>query len=139
MLYVALLSDETTNNESYVTVVTMCVAVCVIGMCIGGFGYFMRSRTEFAITNTRFIQKDGILNIKMTEIPLFKVETVNFYQTLWERMFGTGSIELVGSGGTNHKVDYIQDPFRVRNIVTTYMKAANNAHKADATTGDTAE
>ncbi len=94
----------------------------VLGVCLIGFGYFIRSKTEFAITNTRFIQKDGILNIKMTEIPLFKVETVNFYQTLWDRILGTGAIELVGSGGTSHRVDYVQKPFEVRNLITTLMK-----------------
>lgn len=61
----------------------------------------------------------------MTEIPLFKIETVNLYQSLWQRMFSTGSIELVGSGGTNHRVDYIQEPFDVRKTITTLMKATH--------------
>lgn len=94
----------------------------IIGIAMVGWGYFIRSKTEFAITNTRFIQKDGIFNIKMTEIPLFKVETVNFYQTLFQRMVGTGTIELVGSGGTSHQVHFVQEPFKVRNLLTTLMK-----------------
>ncbi len=109
-----------TNNM--LALFCLCVLVCVIGLGLIGFGYFMRSRTEFAVTNNRFIQKDGIFDIKMTEIPLFKVETVNFYQTMVERMLGTGSIELVGSGGTNHKVEYVQQPYKVRNLIATYMK-----------------
>lgn len=72
----------------------------VVAFVIYIIGRVVRTRSEFAITEGRFIQKDGILNIQMTEIPLFKVETVNFYQTLWQRMLGTGCIELVGSGGT---------------------------------------
>ncbi|MCQ2290008.1 MAG: PH domain-containing protein [Muribaculaceae bacterium] len=101
-----------------------------IGLIIGaGFmvwGYFIRSKTTFAVTTHRFIQKDGILSIKMTEIPLFKIETVNLYQGVLQRIFNTGSIELVGSGGTNHKVDYIQEPFDVRKILTTRMKATHD-------------
>jgi uncharacterized membrane protein YdbT with pleckstrin-like domain len=93
-----------------------------VGIGLIGFGYFIRNRTEFAITNNRFIQKDGIFDIKMTEIPLFKVETVNFYQTFFERMLKTGAIELVGSGGTNHKVEFVQHPYEVRNMIATYMK-----------------
>ncbi len=85
----------------------------VVGVCFVLWGYFIRSKTSFAV----------ILSIKMTEIPLFKIETVNLYQSLWQRLFSTGSIELVGSGGTNHKVDYIQSPFEVRKILTTRMKA----------------
>lgn len=101
----------------------LCVVVCIAGVGLIGFGYFIRSRTEFAVTTSRFIQKDGILDIKMTGIPLFKVETVNFYQTFFERMLGTGAIELVGSGGTNHKVEFVQRPYEVRNMIATYMKS----------------
>lgn len=100
----------------------LCILAIIIGIAMIGWGYFIRSKTEFAITGSRFIQKDGIFNIKMTEIPLFKVETVNFYQTLFQRMLGTGTIELVGSGGTSHQVHYVQEPFKVRNLLTTLMK-----------------
>lgn len=106
-------------------VVSLLVGIAGIGFIL--FGYLLRVKTEFAITNTRFIQKDGIMNISLTEIPLFKVETVNFYQTLIERIVRTGSIELVGSGGTNHKLSFIQTPFEVRNLITTYMKGASEA------------
>ena len=82
----------------------------------------IRNRKEVAITDNRIIQKDGIFDIKMTEIPLFKVETVNFYQTFFERMLKTGAIELVGSGGTAHRVEFVQHPYEVRNMIATYMK-----------------
>ena len=91
-------------------------------------GWIFRTRCEFAITNNRFIQKDGILNIKMTEIPLFKIETVNFYQSFGQRILGTGSIELVGSGGTFHRVNYIERPLLVRK---TIVSAINKNQKSD--------
>lgn len=75
------------------------------------------SNDRFGITSNRFIQKDGILNIKMTEIPLFKIETVNFYQSFGQRLLGTGSIELIGSGGTFHRVNYIEKPMAVRKVI----------------------
>ena len=59
------------------------------------------------------------MNIKMTEIPLFKIETVNFYQSFWQRVLGTGSIELVGSGGTFHRVNYIEKPLIVRKMIVS--------------------
>jgi len=114
------------NTENETLIYIGCCVAAFLGLCLIVFGYFIRSKTEFAITNTRFIQKDGIFNIKMTEIPLFKVETVNFYQTMIDRMINTGSIELVGSGGTNHRVDYVQKPFEVRNLITMQMKKTNN-------------
>lgn len=86
-------------------------------------GRIIRTRSEFAVTTSRFIQKDGIFNIKMTEIPLFKVETVNFYQSFWQRIFNTGCIELVGSGGTPHRVHAIEHPMQVRKTIVTTINA----------------
>lgn len=113
-------TDE--SGDSSMAVPLVCLVGILVGAALVGWGYFIRSKTEFAITNNRFIQKDGIFNIKMTEIPLFKVETVNFYQSFTERILNTGTIELVGSGGTSHKLSYVQQPFKVRNLLTTYMK-----------------
>ena len=95
----------------------------VLAILIYIVGWIFRTRCEFAVTNNRFIQKDGILNIRMTEIPLFKIETVNFYQSLGQRILGTGSIELVGSGGTFHRVNYVEKPLTVRR---TIVCAINN-------------
>lgn len=99
------------------------VAVAVMGLIIGIIGRIVRTRSEFAITNTRFVQKDGIFNIKMTEIPLQRIETVNYYQTIWQRMIGTGCVELVGSGGTSHQVHCIEHPMRVRKMVLSAINA----------------
>lgn len=100
----------------------------IIAIVIFIVGRVIRTRSEFAITNNRFIQKDGILNIKMTEIPLFKIETVNFYQSLGQRILGTGSLELVGSGGTFHRVNYLKKPLFVRK---TIVGAINKNGKRD--------
>ena len=85
-------------------------------------GRIVRTRSEFAVTDTRFVQKDGIFNIKMTEIPLARIETVNFYQSLWQRIIGTGCVEMVGSGGTSHQVHCIEHPMKVRKIIVASIK-----------------
>ena len=85
-------------------------------------GRIVRTRSEFAVTDTRFVQKDGIFNIKMTEIPLARIETVNFYQSLWQRILGTGCVEMVGSGGTSHQVHCIEQPMKVRKIICASIK-----------------
>ena len=110
------------------------LAVAAIGLIIGLIGRIVRTRSEFAITTTRFVQKDGIFNIKMTEIPLQRIETVNYYQTFWQRIIGTGCVELVGSGGTPHQVHCIKEPMKVRKMVlsainTCSVKSALNTTK----------
>ena len=99
------------------------LVVVGLGLIIGIIGRIVRTRSEFAITSTRFVQKDGIFNIKMTEIPLQRIETVNYYQTIWQRMIGTGCVELVGSGGTSHQVHCIEHPMQVRKIILSAINA----------------
>ena len=98
------------------------IALLVLAFVAWIVGRIVRTRTEFAVTDTRFVQKDGIFNIKMTEIPLARIETVNFYQSLWQRIIGTGCVELVGSGGTSHQVHCIEHPMKVRKIICAAIK-----------------
>lgn len=112
----------TTHQELYfVGAIFMVLAVILYII-----GWLLRTRCEFAITNNRFVQKDGILNIRMTEIPLFKIETVNFFQSLGQRILGTGSIELVGSGGTFHRVNYVEKPLTVRKMIVGAINKNQN-------------
>ena len=104
------------------TIVFIGIALLVLAFFIWLIGRIIRTRTEFSITNTRFVQKDGIFNIKMTEIPFSKIETVNFYQSLWQRILGTGCVELVGSGGTSHQVHCVEQPMKVRNLICASIK-----------------
>ena len=93
------------------------IALLVLAFFVWIVGRIVRTRSEFAVTDTRFVQKDGIFNIKMTEIPLARIETVNFYQSLWQRILGTGCVEMVGSGGTSLQVHCIEHPLKVRKII----------------------
>lgn len=102
------------------------IALLVLAFFIWIVGRIVRTRSEFAVTDTRFVQKDGIFNIKMTEIPLARIETVNFYQSLWQRIIGTGCVELVGSGGTSHQVHCIEHPMKVRKVIVASIKKPQN-------------
>lgn len=93
------------------------------------WGYILRSHTEFAVTDSRFVQKDGILDIEIKEIPLYKIETINFSQTLLQRIQGTGDIELAGSGGTVHHLTYIAYPMDVKKAIA---KAVGKGRQGDS-------
>lgn len=101
-------------------------AALVVAFAVYMVGCVVRTRSEFAVTTSRFIQKDGIFNISMTEIPLFKVETVNFHQTFLQRILGTGCIELVGSGGTSHRVHAVEHPMEVRKQIVSIINKSNH-------------
>ena len=109
------------------------IALLVLAFVAWIVGRIVRTRTEFAVTDTRFVQKDGIFNIKMTEIPLARIETVNFYQSLWQRIIGTGCVELVGSGGTSHQVHCIEHPMKVRKVICASIKKPMPTNSASNT------
>ena len=107
----------------------LAIGCIVLAVLIYIVGWIIRTRCEFAVTNNRFIQKDGILNIRMTEIILFKIETVNFYQSLGQRILGVGSLELVGSGGTFHRVNYVEKSLTIRKMIVGAINKNGNKDK----------
>ena len=109
------------------------IALLVLAFFTWIVGRIVRTRSEFAVTDTRFVQKDGIFNIKMTEIPLARIETVNFYQSLWQRILGTGCVEMVGSGGTSHQVHCIEEPMKVRKVICASIKKPMPTNSASNT------
>ena len=119
--------------EQKTTLFYVGIALLVLAFFTWIVGRIVRTRSEFAVTDTRFVQKDGIFNIKMTEIPLARIETVNFYQSLWQRILGTGCVEMVGSGGTSHQVHCIEQPMKVRKIICASIKKPMPTNSASDT------
>lgn len=61
--------------------------------------------TELAVTNQRFIYKQGWLSLDAKEIALLNIEGVNVHQGFWGRMLDYGHIRIEGTG-----VDAIETP-----------------------------
>ncbi len=70
--------------------------------------------TEFALPNKRIIAKKGLIRRHSLEILLTKVESVRVAQSLDGRIFGFGSVTVVGSGGTNENFRGISSPMELR-------------------------
>ncbi len=112
----------TGSTANYLLFRYLGLAILLAAVGLRLWARLQRTRTEFVITRSRLIQKDGILSVHMTEIPLFKVESVEFSQTLMERILGTGSVRLTGSGGTEHVLNRICEPMAVRQAIAQCLK-----------------
>jgi uncharacterized membrane protein YdbT with pleckstrin-like domain len=73
-----------------------------------------RWMSEFVITNRRIIIKTGMFARKSVEMNLSKIESVNVDQTIFGRLFGYGSITIIGTGGTREEFDNIAKPLLFR-------------------------
>jgi len=70
--------------------------------------------SEFAITNKRIIIKVGLISRHTLEMNLSKIESVNVNQSILGRIFGFGTIIVVGTGGTKEPFARISNPMEFR-------------------------
>jgi uncharacterized membrane protein YdbT with pleckstrin-like domain len=58
------------------------------------------SFTRYAISEDRLFVSVGFLNIRDEEILLYRIRDITTSRSLWQRMFGVGSITVVSSDKT---------------------------------------
>ncbi len=87
---------------------------------LGWFGltYLKWTTTNFVVTSERVISRRGVISKTGIEIPLDRINTVFFNQSLFERMIGAGDlgIESAGEGGRQQFSD-IRKPNIVQNEI----------------------
>lgn len=83
------------------------------------------SRTHFVLTSQRVIFRAGVIARTGIEIPLYRVNNINFHQSIFERMIGAGDL-LIESGGEDglSVFDNIRDPEQVQSFI---QRAVHNA------------
>jgi|GEM_PF-1195729 membrane protein YdbS with pleckstrin-like domain len=76
------------------------------------------SRTHFVVTNHRVIYREGLIARTGVEIPIRRVNNVNFHQSMFERLVGAGDL-LIESGGEDGQSRFanIRDPEQVQNVI----------------------
>ena len=79
--------------------------------------------TNFVITSNRLIFRQGIVGKSGIEIPLERVNNVNFHQTVFERILGAGDL-LIESGGEDGQQRFtdIRHPAQVQNLIHAQME-----------------
>ncbi len=92
-----------------------------------GINYAKWVTTNFVITTDRLIYRVGVIAKSGIEIPLERVNTVFFQQSIFERMLGAGdlTIESAGEQGRQEFSD-VRRPQQVQNEVYKQMEANEN-------------
>jgi uncharacterized membrane protein YdbT with pleckstrin-like domain len=63
-----------------------------------GLEYLKWNFTHFVVTSDRVIFRTGVLSKRGVEIPLERVNNINFHQKIWERIIGAGDLEIESAG-----------------------------------------
>ena len=85
--------------------------------------YLKWRTTYFVITSDSLIFRNGVIGKSGIEIPLERVNNVNFKQGFFERIIGAGDL-LIESGGEDGQQRFsdISHPDRVQNLIHTQME-----------------
>ena len=77
------------------------------------------SFTRYSLSEDRLFISEGFLNIKDDEILLYRVRDIDTSRTLWQRIFGVGTITVMSSDKTMPilVLKSIKDPLFVKELI----------------------
>ncbi len=91
-----------------------------------GLKYLQWRMTYFVVTSRRVIYRSGVISKRGVEIPLERINNINFHQRLIDRIIGAGDldIESAGKDGQSH-FDFIRHPDGVQHEIYRQMETRN--------------
>ena len=77
------------------------------------------SFTRYRLSDDRLFISEGFLNIKDDEILLYRVRDIDTRRSLWQRLFGVGTVTVLSSDKTMPSLELknIKDPLFVKELI----------------------
>ena len=77
------------------------------------------SFTRYSMSEDRLFTSVGFLNIKDDEILLYRVRDIDTSRSLWQRIFGVGTVTVVSADKTmpNLVLKNVKDPIFVKELI----------------------
>ena len=99
----------------------------LVALAWAGLTYLEWVTTNFVITTDRLIYRHGVLAKHGIEIPLERVNTVFFSQSILERMVGSGDLVIESAGEMGRQnFSNVRKPSAVQNEIYKQMEANEN-------------
>ena len=113
------------NDDKWTLIVAICLLVFFISLknSITGIIKVIRYRfgSDFVLTNRRLVMKNGLLNVRVTEIVLSKVEGISITETMLGRLMGFGTLHIT-TGGAEQIYPRIRDVVAFHNAILEQMQ-----------------
>ncbi|WP_049899621.1 PH domain-containing protein [Halococcus agarilyticus] len=114
-------------------------ALVPLGIAIVAWVYLVRWGTRYVFTTKAIYEKTGVFSIRVTRVPIDRIQNTAFEQSLTERLLSYGDVAVytAGSGGVNLALSDVPDPEHVTGLVTTQLSesAATTAGRGVAGAG----
>lgn len=84
------------------------------------------SFTRYSLSEDRLFISVGLLNIKDDEILLYRVRDIDTTRSLWQRLFGVGTVSVMSSDKTMPTLvlKNIKDPVMVKELIHNQVEEA---------------
>ena len=82
------------------------------------------SFTRYALSEDRLFLSVGFLNIKDDEILLYRVRDIDTSRSLWQRLFGVGTVVVMSSDKSmpNLVLKNVKDPVGVKELIHEHVE-----------------
>ncbi len=102
------------------------------------------SFTRYRLSEDRLFLSVGFFNIRDEEVLLYRIRDINTCRTLWQRLFGVGSITVISSDKSMPTLvlKNIKDPLHVKELLHTQveeMKIRRRVHLGEVMTSNISE
>lgn len=98
-------------------------------MAFKGNEYFWKDRkryfglplsfTRYALSDDRLFLSIGFFSVRDDDILLYRIRDISVKRTLWQRLFGVGTITILSSDKSHPSLELknIKDPMRVKELL----------------------
>lgn len=89
------------------------------------------SFTRYSLSTDRLFLSTGFLTIRDEEILLYRVKDLNTKRTLWQRLFGVGTISVASSDKSMPllEITNVKDPMYVKELIHENVEVAKRKHR----------
>ena len=99
------------------------------------------SFTRYSLSEDRLFLSVGLLSIKDDEVLLYRVRDIDTSRTLWQRLFGVGTVTVISSDKTMPTLvlKNVKDPVFVKELIhkqVEEMKIQRRVRFGEIMTGD---
>ena len=93
------------------------------------------SFTRYQMSEDRLFISEGFLNIKDDEVLLYRVRDIDTQRSLWQRIFGVGTVTVISSDKTMPTLvlKNIKDPLMVKELIHQNVEAAKDKRRMRTT------
>lgn len=93
------------------------------------------SFTKYSLSEDRLFRETGLLNLNEEEVLLYRVRDVSLSRSLWQRIFGVGTITVHSSDKTSPTLEVInvKDSKSVKELIFTNVEKEKEERRMRAT------